>query len=202
MWPKWRLVPISFEAGHSQCTVTTMSSNIVVELPCIAPTIRMLKAAVAALGCCRDPQIRSCMWRCSFATILCMQSRLRVLGALSLPRLVITSRRQANALQQRQHFHNLHASRLCARHGKAWQGNCASCELPTNDTAMGCACLACFYRRVSPMHVGLLFVNVRLLNRNQVCRSWSRQMIKVMQMEILNVTVLMPPRRTLVMTVI
>jgi hypothetical protein len=47
-----------------------------------------------------------------------------------------------------------------------------------------------------------LFSDVALssmLNRNQVCRLCSLQMIKIMQMETLNVTVLMPPERPLVM---
>jgi hypothetical protein len=44
-----------------------------------------------------------------------------------------------------------------------------------------------------------LFVNFEVRNTNSVCRFWSLQVIKIMQMEMLNVAVLMPLRRQLVM---
>jgi hypothetical protein len=47
---------------------------------------------------------------------------------------------------------------------------------------------------------GLLFVNSQVLNRHQVCMwFWSFQMIKIMQMEMLNVAALLQPGRPLVM---
>jgi hypothetical protein len=42
------------------------------------------------------------------------------------------------------------------------------------------------------LHIGLQFVYILLLNRNEVFRVWNLQMIKIMQMETLNVAVFMP----------
>jgi hypothetical protein len=44
------------------------------------------------------------------------------------------------------------------------------------------------------IHIGLLFVNFSVLNRNQVCRFRSLHIIKIMQMEMLNAAVFMPPK--------
>jgi hypothetical protein len=50
------------------------------------------------------------------------------------------------------------------------------------------------------IHLGLLFVNFEALNRHQLCRwFWSIQMIKIMQMKMMNVTALMRLRSLLVM---
>jgi hypothetical protein len=48
-------------------------------------------------------------------------------------------------------------------------------------------------------NIGLLFVNFSVLNRNQICKFWCLQTIKIMQIEILDVVVLMPPKRSLEM---
>jgi hypothetical protein len=48
-------------------------------------------------------------------------------------------------------------------------------------------------------NIGLLFVNFSVLNRNQICEFWCLQMIKIMQVKILDVVVLMPPKRSLEM---
>jgi hypothetical protein len=48
------------------------------------------------------------------------------------------------------------------------------------------------------IHTGLLLENSEVLNRKQVCRLWSLQMIMSMQMKVLKVAVLLLLRRPLV----